>query len=136
MAISDYLKNNLLDHFLGDNAYAVPANVEVALFTVAPTDAGGGTEVSTAVWTNYVRLTVANTSDSWNNAEAGEKNNSILFDFGAASIIGTAPTIVAAALYDTYNNLLFWGTFQTPLQVANGKYVRFMPGDFIVQIVR
>ena len=45
MAISDYLKNNLLDHFLGDNAYAVPANVEVALFTVAPTDAGGGTEV-------------------------------------------------------------------------------------------
>lgn len=44
--LTNYLENKLLDHFLGTTAYTMPSPVYVALFTVAPGDAGGGTEVT------------------------------------------------------------------------------------------
>jgi hypothetical protein len=43
---SNYLENKLLDHVYGGPDYPRPATVYVALFTAAPTDSGGGTEVS------------------------------------------------------------------------------------------
>ena len=43
---SDYLEDKVLDHVFGGNAYTAPSTLYVALYTVAPTDTGGGTEVS------------------------------------------------------------------------------------------
>jgi hypothetical protein len=43
---SDYLEDKVLDHVFGGNAYTAPTTLYVALYTVAPTDTGGGTEVS------------------------------------------------------------------------------------------
>ncbi len=43
---SDYLEDKVLDHVFGGNAYTAPATLYVALYTVAPTDTGGGTEVT------------------------------------------------------------------------------------------
>jgi hypothetical protein len=43
---SDYLENKILDHVLRNTAYTSPTTVYVGLYTAAPTDAGGGTEVS------------------------------------------------------------------------------------------
>lgn len=45
MSKSDYLENKLLDHQLGKTSYTMPT-VYVGLFTAAPSDSGGGTEVS------------------------------------------------------------------------------------------
>ena len=39
---SDYLENKVLDHILGNTAYTAPATLYFALFTSAPSDAGGG----------------------------------------------------------------------------------------------
>ena len=42
---SDYLEDKVLDHVFGGTAYTAPSTLYVALYTVAPTDTGGGTEV-------------------------------------------------------------------------------------------
>lgn len=44
-ALSDYLETRLLDHVLRGTTYTPPENVWVALYSSAPTDAGGGTQV-------------------------------------------------------------------------------------------
>jgi hypothetical protein len=38
---SDFLENKVLDHLYGNTPYTPPANYHLALFIVAPTDAGG-----------------------------------------------------------------------------------------------
>ena len=45
-AFSDYLENKVLGHVFGGTAYTAPTTLYVALYTVAPSDTGGGTEVS------------------------------------------------------------------------------------------
>ena len=46
MAFSNYLSNEILDHVFSGNAFTAPSNYYVALYTVAPTASGGGTEVT------------------------------------------------------------------------------------------
>ena len=53
---SDYLEDKVLDHVFGGTAYTAPATLYVALYTVAPDDTGGGTEVTTT-GTAYARQT-------------------------------------------------------------------------------
>ena len=58
---SDYLEDKVLDHVFGGNAYTAPSTLYVALYTVAPTDTGGGTEVSGGA---YASLTASKTVSS------------------------------------------------------------------------
>ena len=51
---SDYLENEILDHVLGGADYSRPATVYIALYTAAPTDAGGGTEVTGGSYAGYL----------------------------------------------------------------------------------
>jgi hypothetical protein len=100
------------------------------LFTVAPSDAGGGTEVSTGVWTNYVRAAITNNATNFPAASGGLKSNGTVVSFGTASISGTAPTIVGFAIYDasTSGNLLYWSSF-TGQVVSNGSPISIQIGD-------
>ena len=43
---SDYLEDKVLNHVFGGTNYTAPTTHYVALYTVAPTDTGGGTEVT------------------------------------------------------------------------------------------
>jgi len=61
-ALSDYLENKLIDHILRGQTLTAPANVWIALFTAAPNDAGGGTEVSGG---SYARVQVASSLANW-----------------------------------------------------------------------
>lgn len=45
-SFSDYLENATLNHVFRNTPLTSPAAVYVALYTAAPTDAGGGTQVS------------------------------------------------------------------------------------------
>jgi hypothetical protein len=120
--LSDVLENRLLDHVFGGPDYTRPATVYMALFTVAPSDPGGGTEVNTGVWTNYARAAVANNATNFPAAVAGVKNNGTTVAFGTASITGTAPTILGFGIYDAASggNLMAWASF-TGQVVANGS---------------
>jgi len=79
---SNYLENKVLDHVLGGGDYTRPATVYVALYTVAPSDTGGGTEVTGG---SYARAAVTNNSTNWPAASGGEKSNGTEITFETAT---------------------------------------------------
>lgn len=122
--LTNYLENKLLDHFLGTTSYTMPSPVYVALFTVAPSDAGGGTEVTGG---SYARQTAAFTA-----ASSGATSNSANIDFTGMP----AATTVAIALFDqlTSGNMLVHGTLTTNKQTDAGDTLRIATGDLDISI--
>ena len=122
--LTNYLENKLLDHFLGTTAYTMPSPVYVALFTVAPGDAGGGTEVTGG---SYARKTAAFTA-----ASSGATSNSANIDFTGMP----AATTVAIALFDaiTSGNMLVHGTLTTNKTTDAGDTLRIATGDLDISI--
>lgn len=122
--LTNYLENKLLDHFLGTTAYTMPSPVYVALFTVAPGDAGGGTEVTGG---SYARQTATFTA-----ASGGATSNSANIDFTGMP----AATTVAIALFDnlTGGNMLVHGTLTTNKQTDAGDTLRIATGDLDISI--
>ena len=121
--LTNYLENKLLDHFLGTTAYTMPT-VYVGLFTVAPGDAGGGTEVTGG---SYARQTAAFTA-----ASSGATSNSANIDFTGMP----AATTVAIALFDaiTSGNMLVHGTLTTNKTTDAGDTLRIATGDLDISI--
>lgn len=64
--MSDYLENKLIDHLFRGTAYTAPATLYFALFTAAPSDAGGGTEVTGG---SYARVAVTPNSTNFRNTQ-------------------------------------------------------------------
>lgn len=112
-AMSDYLENKFLDHFLGTASTTSPANVYVGLHTADPTDAGTGAEVSGF---GYARQTIA-----FGAASSGTASNSSAVEFPAASG-GNWGTITHIGLWDasTGGNLLFHSALTTSKTIADG----------------
>jgi len=123
---SDFLELELLDHVLGNAAYTAPANVYVALFTVAPTDAGGGTE---CIGGSYARVTVANNATNWPAASAGAKSNGTAITFIEAT--ASWGTVVAFGIFDalTVGNLLYWATLTVNKTIDSGDTANFAIGE-------
>jgi len=123
---SDYLENELLDHVLGGADWARPATVYIALYTVAPTDAGGGTEVSGGA---YERKAVTNNATNFPAASGGAKSNGAEIVFIEAT--ASWGTVVAFGIFDaiTGGNLLYWADLTTPKAIGSGDTPKFAVGD-------
>ena len=128
---SDYLELEVLDHLLGAQTYSPPATYYVALFTVAPSDSGGGTEVA---GNNYSRVSVANNTTNWNTAASGSTSNKVAITFPVAS--GSWGTVVAFALFDdaSAGNLILWATLGTAKVVGSGQAAQFAAGQLVVTL--
>jgi len=126
-SFSDYLEDELLDHVLGGGDYSRPATVYLALYSVAPTDAGGGTEFSAG---NYARASITNNATNFPASSGGAKSNGTSFDFATAtgSNWGTA---VAVGVFDaiTSGNLLMWADLDVSKDVDIGDTARFPIGE-------
>ena len=122
--LSNYLENKLLDHFLGTAAYTMPTTVYVGLYTVAPTDAGGGTQVTGG---SYARQTAA-----FSGAASGATSNTANIDFAGMP----AATTVAIGVFDalTSGNLLLWGTLTANKTTDAGDTLRIATGDLDISI--
>lgn len=125
-SLSDFLENELLDHVLSAATYTAPATLYVALFTAAPTDAGGGTEVTGG---SYVRLAVTNNATNFPAASGGAKSNGVVFTFVTAT--ANWGTVVAMGIFDavTAGNLLFWADLTVNKAVNNGDTASFPVND-------
>jgi hypothetical protein len=132
---SNYLENALLRHLFGLASYT-PPTIYLGLFTAAPDDAGGGTEVA---GNGYARrpfgtASVAGTAPT-------EATNADLIEFAAATAAWGA--ITHAGLFDaaTAGNLLLWfplvdpDDFVTPLSktVSKGDVFRIAAGQLKVR---
>ena len=130
-ALSDYLENLLLDHVLGKTTYTGPTTTYIAAYTVAPADAGGGTEVTGG---SYARVAYTNSVANWPNASGGSKSNANTIDFGTAT--ANWGTIVAVAILDavTAGNFMFYGLMVNSKTVNSGDGFRFLPTKLSVAL--
>lgn len=126
---SDYLENKLLDEVLGKTDYVAPTTLYIGLFTVTPSDAGGGTEVSGGA---YARAAVTNNTTNWPNASGGSKSNGAVISFAQAT--ASWGTIVAFGIFDavTAGNLLYWGAITPNVAIANTDTASFAIGAIVV----
>jgi hypothetical protein len=120
-SISDYYENKIIDHMLRGQAFTPPSTIYVGLFTVAPTDAGGGTEVSGG---SYARQPVTLTA-----ASGGTATNSADIIFPTAT--ANWGTIVAVGIFDasTGGNLLMHNSLTTSKTVNNGDTFKISAGN-------
>lgn len=110
MPKTTYLANKVLDLLYGNVAYSIPSTVYVALFTVAPTIAGGGTEVTGG---SYARVSVTNNLTNFPAATSGGKSNATVFTWPLAT--AGWGTVVAVALMDAVSggNMLHFASIPT-----------------------
>ena len=129
MSKSNYLENKVLDHVYGGGDYARPATVYLALFTAAPTDAGGGTEVAGNA---YARAAITSNSTNFPAAASGVKSNGTPIVFAEAT--GAWGTVTHWALFDALSggNMLNWGVLNTPKTVASGDQPQVNTGGIVI----
>jgi len=125
---SDYLEDKVLEHVFGGNAYSAPSTLYVALYTVAPTDTGGGTEVSGG---GYARQTGAFTVSGTNPTTA---SNTAAIEYPTAT--ADYGTVVAVGILDASSsgNLLAYANLTTSKVVSSGDVFRFNTGDLDITL--
>lgn len=131
-AFGDYLEGEIMDHVFRNTAiFAAPANVYVALYTTATTDAGGGTEVSGGA---YARVGVGTTSGWSGAAGSGATDNVADVNFGTATANWGTVSHVAIRDALTLGNLLFHGALSASKVVNNGDSFKFAIGALDVSL--
>ena len=122
--LTNYLESKLIDHFLGTASYTMPTDVYVALFTVAPGEVGGGTEVTGGSYARQIATFTA--------ASSGATSNDSNIDFTSMP----AATTVAIGIFDalTSGNMLLYGTLTTNKTTDAGDTLRIATGDLDISI--
>ena len=121
--LSTYTKNKIFDHMLRATGWTAPSGVWLTLYTVAPTDAGGGTEVSDIAPRRPVTFGAPTDGAGSNSAEV----------LWAAAVAGY--TAVAVGIHDAASagNLLAWKSLGSEV-VGVGVKFRYPIDDFDVDV--
>ena len=130
-SFSDFLELEVLDHVFGAAAYTAPVTLYVSLFTVAPTDAGGGTE---ATGGSYARVAVTNNATNFPAASAGAKSNGTAITFPTAT--ASWGSCVAMGVHDAASagNLLAWADLAVSKTVGSGDTPSFAVGELDITL--
>lgn len=128
-SFSDYTENLVLNYLLTTNSVTRPTAWYVGLFTAAPSDAGGGTEVSGSGYARKVTgtITVAGTATTATNDAA--------IEFAAASG-GNWGTLTHAAIFDalTGGNMLAFAPLTTSRTINDGDVFRIPASSLTVTL--
>lgn len=121
-ALSDHSEKLLLDFLMTSGTATRPTAWYVALYTAAPSDSGGGTEVSGS---GYTRQTVAFAAAS---SPGGTTDNTGSVSFTAGG--GNWGSITHIGIFDASSagNLLWHGSLSTPKTVNDGDTLQFAAG--------
>lgn len=115
--MTDYLEGQLRAHLFRTASFAKPTQLNVALYTAAPSDAGGGTEVSGG---GYARVNVPPLDANWSAASATDGVTDNVADITFPTPSGNWGTITHFAIFDQGVNMLIWGALTTAKTVNNG----------------
>lgn len=152
-AMSDFLENKIIDWYFRAQAIGItgasaaagtgPTSLYVALLTAAPSDTGGGTEVTGGA---YARVAVTSSLANWAGTQAAGSTTASTGNSGTtsnnAAITFPAPTanwgtITHFAIYDasTGGNPQYYGALSTSKTVNNGDAApQFAAGTLSIQI--
>jgi len=134
-AMTNYLENKLGDHLLRGIAYPMPTQLNHRLFTAAPGEAGGGTEVTGG---SYAAVNLAPSQTNYYGTHGttvgASSGTSGLID-NAVAIVFPAPTanwglITHMAVDDEAANMLTYSPLTISKTVNNGDPAPSVPiGD-------
>ena len=121
MSFSNFLETEVLDHVFGGNAYTAPATHYLALFTGAPGEAGGGTEVSGNA---YARQSVS----------GNLATNTAAVEFPTAT--GSYGTVTHVGVFDalTSGNLMCYAALSASKAIETGDVFRVPAGDLDITL--
>jgi hypothetical protein len=127
-AFTDILEAKVLNAIFNNVSLAY-ANVWVGLFSAAPNDAGGGTELTIGA-NGYARVQTA--PADWTDATAGACSNANAITFPAAS--GSQWSVAAFGIFSAASggDLLGYGTLSTTVPV--GVVLEFAAGELDVTL--
>lgn len=122
---SDYLENAVLGYVFSGASFSQPGTKYLALYTTAPTDAGGGTELSGSA---YARQSCAFTTTG------AQASNTSAVEWPTAT--GTWGTVVAVGVFDASSsgNLLAWNNLTASKTIATGDVFRINAGDLDIDL--
>ena len=125
---TNYAENLVLTWTFTASSATRPTSWYVALYTVAPGEAGGGTECS---GTSYARQSVA---FSVSGTAPTTASNSAAIEFPTAG--GSWGTIVAAAILDasTSGNMIAFADLTTSKTIDTGDVLRFNTGALTITL--
>jgi len=125
MSFTNFLETEILDHVFAGAAYTAPSTKYIGLFTAAPGETGGGTEVS---GNGYTRKSIAFATSG-----ATTSNNAAV-EFPTAT--GTWGTITHVGIFDaaTSGNLMVYATLTASKTVASGDVFRVPSGDLDITL--
>jgi|JI10StandDraft_1071094.scaffolds.fasta_scaffold02807_26 hypothetical protein len=125
-AATDYLENLLIDHLFRGIQHTAPTDWYVALFTGAPSDAGGGTEITGG---SYARVQVPCNSTNWRNTQnsgtgassgtTGTTSNLLTVTFPVPSANWGTATHFALMTAPTGGSVAMQGALNAPKTINN-----------------
>jgi hypothetical protein len=128
-SFSDYTENLVLTYLFTTSSATRPTAWYVGLFTAAPSDTGGGTEVTGNAYARVVTGTISGsgTATTFTNAAA--------IEFAAASG-GNWGTIGWAGIFDasTAGNLLAWAPLTTSRVINDGDVFRIPASSLTITL--
>lgn len=132
-AMSDYLENKLIDQLFRGQTAPTTTTLYVGLLTAAPSDSGGGTEVSGG---SYARVAVTSSLANWAGTQSagstvassgtgGQTSNNAAITFPTPA--ATWGTVTHFGIYDASSggNLLFWGALTISKTINQADTVTF-----------
>ena len=128
-SFNDYTENLALTYLFTTGAVTRPTAWYVGLFTAAPSDTGGGTEVS---GNGYARVSAGTISGS---GTATTFTNAAAIEFAAASG-GNWGSVGWAAIFDasTGGNMLAWAPLTTARTINDGDVFRIPASSLTITL--
>ena len=129
-SFTDYTENLVLNYVFTTNAVTRPTAWYIGLFTAAPSDAGGGTEVTGNGYARVVTGTLSVSGTSPTNC-----TNDAAIEFAAASG-GNWGTITHIAILTaiTSGTMLGWAALTTSRVINDGDILRIPAGDLDITL--
>jgi len=128
-ALSDVAEKLLLDWLMTSGTATRPTAWYVALYTAAPSDSGGGTEVSTG---GYARQSV--TFDAAATPGGTTSNNNVVQFTASGANYGTVTHIGIHSAVSGSGNLLWHGAMTASRVVNDGDTLEFSVGNIDLTI--
>ena len=125
MSLTNAFETETLEWLFTSTTVTRPTAWYIGLYTVAPTDTGGGTEVSGNAYTRKV-VALSVTGDTATNGSAVEW----------ATATGTWGTVVAVGIFDasTSGNLIAYGNLTTSKTITLGDVFRISAGNLDITL--
>ena len=125
MSFTNFLETEILDHVFAGAAYTAPSTKYIGLFTAAPGETGGGTEVSGSA---YARQSMAFSTSG------ATTSNSSAVEFPTAT--GSWGTITHVGIFDAVSsgNLMVYATLTASKAITTGDVFRVPSGDLDITL--